>query len=534
MFNQNEGTSMQKSKSIEQTNVPSQLLAETFLDYAGALVLILDKSGRIIQFNRACEKLSGLSFSEVKGKFPWDTILPPEDAETIRKNAFEILANKPESMSGSYTNYWLIKNDGRALIDWINTVVLDESGRMKNIVSVGMDVTETRHNEEMLKKSEVRLKEAQRIAKVGSWELDILNNELFWTDEIFNIFEIDQSEFEASYDAFINGIHPDDRKMVNQAYTESLNNRTPYEIVHRLKMTDGRVKYVRETCESFFDDDGKPLRSVGTVQDITELHNAEEELIKYRDHLEEVVVERTADMEQARDDAERANNAKSEFLSRMSHELRTPLNAILGFGQLFEMDLDELSQKQKGNITEILDAGSHLLSLVNDVLDLSTIESGKLEITMEAVPVDAVLKECIALINIQAKERQLNIVDHVSSMGHIVYADFTRLKQVLLNLLSNAVKYNSNSGSITLSSKVINNHFLRICIADTGNGLSKNSLSKLFTPFERLDVNGVDGVGIGLVISKYLTEMMGGSIGVDSEQGKGSVFWIEIELFNVT
>ncbi|MCK4708083.1 MAG: PAS domain S-box protein, partial [Gammaproteobacteria bacterium] len=217
------------------------LLAETFLNYAGALVLVLDKNGQIIKFNHACEKLSGLSFAEVEGKFPWDTVLPPEDADIIRKYAFEILANKPQSLSGSYTNYWLSKQGKRALIDWINTVVLDESGYMKYIVSVGTDVTEARHNEQMLQKSEARLNEAQSVAKVGSWELNLSNNDLVWTDEIFNIFEIDQSKFGASYEAFINSIHPDDREMVDQAYNNSLKNRMPYEIVHRLKMLDGRV-----------------------------------------------------------------------------------------------------------------------------------------------------------------------------------------------------------------------------------------------------------------------------------------------------
>jgi len=512
----------------------SRLLAETFLDYAGALVLVLDKDGRIIQFNRACEELSGISFSEIKGEFPWDTVLPPEDAETIRKNAFEILANNPHALSGQYTNYWMTESGGRALIDWINTVVVDESGNMKNIVSVGTDVTEARNNELMLKKSEARLKEAQRIASIGNWELDLLNNDLAWSDEIFNIFEIDQSQFGASYDAFISGIHPDDRIMVDQAYQNSLSNRTPYEIVHRLKMADGRVKHVREKCESFFDDDGKPLRSIGTIQDITELQNAEDELDQYRHHLEEIVLERTAEMEKARDEAERANEAKSEFLSRMSHELRTPLNAILGFGQLLDMHPDKLSPNQRDNIKEIMNAGTLLLDLVNEVLDLTQVESGELEVIMEKIAVDEVIKQSVNLIAPQIKERQLKLIDQVSKMDYVVYADFTRLKQVLLNLLSNAVKYNSDHGCITLTSEIINENRLRICIADTGKGLSMDSVPKLFTPFERLGRKNIEGVGIGLVICKHMTELMGGSIGVESEQGKGSVFWLEFALFDVT
>jgi len=510
----------------------SQVLAETFLDYAGALVVVLDKEGRIVQFNRACEELSGISSSDIDGKYPWDTVLPPEDAEMIRKNAFEILANNPQALSGQYTNYWLTKSGGRALIDWINTVVMDESGDMKNIVSVGIDVTEARNNEQMLKDSEARLREAQRIACIGDWELDLVSNSLTWSDEIFKIFEIDQSKFGASYDAFIAGIHPDDREMVDQAYKNSLSNRTAYEIVHRLKMSDGRIKHVRERCESFFDDDGKPLRSIGTIQDITELQNAEEELEQYRQRLEEIVLERTAEMEKARDEAERANEAKSEFLSRMSHELRTPLNAILGFGQLFEMSADELSPNQRENIKEIMNAGTLLLDLVNEVLDLTQVESGTLEVKMEMVAVDEMIKQCASLIVPQVNERQLTLTDHISKKEHKVYADFTRLKQVLLNLLSNAIKYNSDHGNITLTSEITDEDRLRICIADSGKGLPEDSLPKLFTPFERLNKKDIDGVGIGLVISKHLTELMGGTIGVESEFGKGSVFWVEFALYN--
>ena len=271
----------------------TELLASTFLNYAGALVVILDHNGCIIQFNRASEKLSGLTFDEVKGKFPWDTFLPPEDAETIRKNAFEVLANNPQAMSGSYTNYWMIKHGGRALIEWVNTVVLDDQQRMSYLVSVGTDITQRKLDEQKLKNSERRLKEAQHIARVGSWELDLVNNELLWSDEIFNIFEIDQTKFGASYEAFLDAIHPDDRDMVNKAYSDSLVDRSPYEIAHRLKMNNGSIKYVRESCESYFDTHGKPVRSIGTIQDITKLHIAEKELQQHRDHLEELVIERT-------------------------------------------------------------------------------------------------------------------------------------------------------------------------------------------------------------------------------------------------
>jgi PAS domain S-box-containing protein len=522
-------TQQQLAEELQQ----SQILANTFIDYAGALVVVLDHDGRIIRFNRACENISGFTSDEVVGRFPWDTFLPPEDAEFIRKNAFEIFTNNPEAMSGEFTNYWQTKQGERVLLEWVNTVVQDDQGCMKNVISVGVDVTERKHKEQMLRESEAQLREAQRIAKVGSWELDLVDNKLTWSDEIFTIFEIDKEKFGASYEAFINAIHPDDRAMVDNAYSGSLVDRKPYEITHRLKMSDGRIKYVQEACESDFDANGKPARSIGTVQDVTELYTTQEELKRHREYLEELIEERTTEMRVARDEAERANTAKSEFLSRMSHELRTPMNAILGFGQLLEMDADKLNEDQRSNVKEILAAGNHLLALINEVLDLSRIESGKMEVSMSEVHVDHVLKQCLALISPEAESHQLDIVDQLSDKGHIVKADSTRFKQVLLNLLSNAVKYNRDYGSITLNSDIIHKRLLRINIVDTGIGLSEDEIARLFTSFERLkNQNVVEGVGIGLVITKHLVELMGGSIGVEGTPGEGSTFWVEFELLN--
>ena len=229
--------------------------------------------------------------------------------------------------------------------------------------------------------------------------------------------------------------------------------------------------------------------------------------------------------------AEKVNQAKSEFLSSMSHELRTPMNAILGFGQILELDAEDFNEIQRNNIKEILDAGHHLLSLINDVLDLAKIESGKLEISMEKVHIDDLMTQCTTLIGVQAKAHQVELIDHISNRGYTVMADFTRLKQVVLNLLSNAVKYNRKQGSVTLSSKISDEQSLRIHVTDTGDGLTEKEIKKLFTSFERLNaVNNVEGTGIGLVITKHLIELMGGTIGVESTPGEGSTFWVEVKL----
>jgi len=258
---------------------------------------------------------------------------------------------------------------------------------------------------------------------------------------------------------------------------------------------------------------------------------ATKELQHHKENLQELVDEQTVDLVVARDEAQKASAAKSDFLSRMSHELRTPLNAILGFSQVLKLDAETLNEVQRQNVQEILDAGAHLLTLINEVLDLAKIESGQNDVSMEEVDIDNVLQQSLKIIQAQANARKVNIIDKVSSKGYIVRADDTRLKQVFINLLSNAVKYNCKEGRIVLASEIITNDRLRISISDTGNGLTEDELSKLFIPFERLNkVDNIEGTGIGLVTTKYLIELMGGVIGVRCVPDEGCTFWFELEL----
>jgi len=261
-----------------------------------------------------------------------------------------------------------------------------------------------------------------------------------------------------------------------------------------------------------------------------QIKKSHQELEDLNENLEQRIDKRTEESNKARLEAERANLAKSEFLSNMSHEFRTPLNAILGFSQLLQLDPQNIEHNQMIDIQEIYKAGNHLLNLVNDVLDLAKIESGKLDMTLQTVVVDDIMQQCFSLIQPLATSHHVELIDNGSG-GYKVLADEVRLKQVLVNLLSNAVKYNCDHGQITVGSEVTNDRHLRIRVTDTGEGLSKDNINKLFRPFERLNKEvDIEGAGIGLVITKHLVELMGGEIGVESQLEKGSTFWVELAL----
>ncbi len=265
---------------------------------------------------------------------------------------------------------------------------------------------------------------------------------------------------------------------------------------------------------------GKIIGAMSCLIDITDRKTAEDVLFSNNIELQEAKVA-----------AEKANLAKSEFLSRMSHELRTPLNAILGFAQLLQISQPAISDMQQKNVAQILHGGWHLLELINEILDLAQIESGQQNLVLEQIDVKKIMQECKDLLAQQAEQYEINLQINTLDCQHYILADKTRLKQIFINLLSNAIKYNKKGGAVDMDCSQKDNK-LRISVKDTGHGLSCEELTQLFQPFNRLDkqFSAVEGTGIGLVVSKRLVELMQGIIGVESIVGVGSEFWVEFKL----
>ncbi len=309
-----------------------------------------------------------------------------------------------------------------------------------------------------------------------------------------------------------------------------------YEVCRQLKGNPGtmNIPVIFLTARAEMEDEKKGLE-LGAVDYIARPISAPIVLARVKNHLalkamSDFLQEKNVELDAARLVAEKANQAKSDFLSSMSHELRTPLNAILGFAQLMESDSPLPSATQKESITQILLAGWHLLTLINEILDLSKIESGQVPMLQESVSLAEVLDECERMTEPQAQRRGIHMQFPVADGNLLVLADRMRVKQVVINLLSNAIKYNRTNGSVEVYCAETTPGRIRVSVRDTGQGLAPEELAQLYKPFNRIgrEAGKEEGTGIGLVVSKRLVGLMGGEVGVDSSVGVGSVFWFEL------
>jgi len=320
----------------------------------------------------------------------------------------------------------------------------------------------------------------------------------------------------------------------------------------QLQRKNGEIFYAYLSLSLTHDAEGKPSGMLAFVADISPRKTQEAELVRERESLDDLVKNKTIELREslinlenenkrriiaqaslikAKNEAEKANKLKSEFLARISHELRTPLNAILGFSQL--LAIEEMNDDQMEMVTEISIAGKHLINIIDEVLQLSKIESGNQKVVIEDVGVKDVIRDCVAISKMHPAAAGIEFNDQSNRRENfILRADKTKMREVLLNLLTNAVKYNKKNGVVTIDYAITDSNMLRLSVSDTGNGIDEDKLSSLFEPFDRLgaEYTEIEGTGIGLTISRELMMLMHGDIGVNTEKGKGSEFWVDCQL----
>jgi PAS domain S-box-containing protein len=431
----------------------------------------------------------------------------PDDRDALTA----VLARAVETRAESLTHEFRLRaiGDGYLHVRALGGCIMDENGAPLFLAGVAQDVTEYSVALETLRQSEARLTEAQRMAKFGHWELDLRTFELLWTDELYDIFGLDKVSAGPTYDALMAAIHPDDRHILDNAYNQSLADRLPYVITHRLRMADGAIKWVEERCVTEFDAGGNPLVSRGTTQDITERKLTELAVIS------------------ARDEAVVANRAKSEFLANMSHELRTPLNAILGFSEMMEQEVFGPIgvPKYREYIGDILKSGRHLLDVLSDIMDVSRVEVGKIDFEPEEMSVRQLADACKVIVGGRIREKRQRFSVAIRKGARTVHADPRLARQVLLNLLSNALKFTPEGGRIELTARRTRAGEIALSVADTGIGIAPRDIARVVEPFVRVEsalARAYEGTGLGLALTKSFMELHGGRLEVESRLGKGT------------
>jgi PAS domain S-box-containing protein len=400
----------------------------------------------------------------------------------------------------------------------VQAVRSQDNGHVIYTSGIAFDITKLKSTEQALLLSEARHSRIIKASNDGIWEWTAEQAAFHFSNRCWEQIGFGEGDDELNHGldrlgAWRGRIHKNDLDHFDQSLHEHFNERKPFDIEYRVKGKDEQWYWIRARGQMEYSADGQPWKMSGTNIDITEIKRAEQRVIK------------------AKEQAEKANRAKSEFLSSMSHELRTPLNAILGFAQLFDLD-SNLSAEQRDNVYEIKKAGKHLLSLVGEVLDLAKIESGNLELEYEKIVPAKLIRDCVSLVKTQAEARAIRIKLMLGDNEDlIVSGDERRLKQVLLNLLSNAIKYNVEQGRVEVLCLCDGLNY-KIMVKDSGKGISENLKGEIFQPFNRLGAEGsdIEGTGVGLVISKRLAEQMGGDLQFESLSGEGSTFWVELPL----
>ncbi|MEO7056373.1 MAG: PAS domain-containing protein [Caldimonas sp.] len=430
----------------------------------------------------------------------------PDDRERTRSASREYLANGDGLFEAEFRIH---RRDGS--VRWIVLRADIDHGVTghRRVVGVAMDVTERHESIDALREASRRAAFITRHAGIGMWETTMTGDNMRWDERMFELRGMSSADGVPPHEERLAVVHPDDLPVLLDSLSGASQSDVATSYEFRVCLPDGRYRWLASRSAVVVDETGRATRRVGVNWDITESKNSD--LARQQAVL-----------------AEREIQAKSQFLSRMSHELRTPLNAVLGFTQILQIEARQSgSEGQLAKLEHIRSAGDHLLSLINDVLDLSGLESGELRLTLRAVDVGELVQRSLPLVQSLAEQHGVEL--EVRAEGGVARADPTRLRQVLINLLSNAIKYNRRGGRVVVESALAGGQ-VRLVVRDTGRGLSPEQIANLFEPFNRFGVEheGIEGTGIGLTIVKALVDGMGGTIHVSSEPGAGTTFDVRL------
>ena len=504
-----------------------EAIHSAILSQAGDGIVLMDQESlQFVEFNPAAHQSLGYTAEEFSHMGLRDLLVPADDQD-IRDRLAPLYSDGRANLEVVHRH-----RDGSHLQVCASSRLVRVPGG-SYIASVWHDITALKQIEAELRRSEETLKSAQAVAHIGSWTLDVPSSRLEWSDETYRIFGVPLGT-PLTLDSFFQRIPPEDQPGVAEAWSQALDG-APYEIEHRIWVED-QLRWVREKAEVRFDPKGRPLFGVGTVQDITARKESEEALLRLNTELENRVRERTQDLEaingeliRARDAAQHASQAKSEFVANMSHEIRTPLNGVIGLAQIGYRDSAGRGKTQD-TFGKILQSGKLLLGIVNDILDFSKIEAGKLE--LESVPVDLVglLREASAMVQDRVRCQGLALkIKKAPDLPERCMSDPVRLVQVLVNLLTNAVKF-TERGSVTLAARRDGDQLL-FQVTDTGIGMTQEQVARIFHPFEQADTSTTrrfGGTGLGLTITQRIITLLDGDIRVESSPGQGSCFEVRI------
>ncbi|MDO8207677.1 MAG: PAS domain S-box protein [Gallionella sp.] len=521
------GTDNTARKQAEEALLKAGALQSAIFNSANFSSIATDAKGVIQIFNVGAERMLGYTATDVMNKITPADISDPQEVvararalsmelSTPIAPGFEALVFKASRGIEDIYELTYIRKDGSSFPAVVSVTALrDAQDTIIGYLLIGTDNTARKQIEEEQKKLDQRLRDQQFYTR----SLIESNIDAIITTDPSGIIADANKQMEeltgCTRDELIgapfkNYFTDPERAEASIKRVLSEKKLTNYELTARAR--DGRETVVSFNASTFYDRDRKLQGVFAAARDITERKRMDLEL------------------ENAKSVAEKANLAKSDFLSSMSHELRTPLNAILGFAQLLESGLPPPTAAQMMKVDQIIKAGWYLLELINEILDLAVIESGKLSLSREPMSLADVILECQAMIEPMAQQRNIKLTFLPFDSTWFVNADRTRVKQILINLLSNAIKYNRKRGTVVVTCTESMPERIRISVKDSGSGLSPEKQAQLFQPFNRLGQasGGEEGTGIGLVVTRQLVELMGGSIGMESTEGVGSEFWIEL------